>query len=282
MSSANAVKVDRQHLDRLKQSLLQFPEVKALPETNQYEAFRLKYGNELIVGYTSGKVTANGPRTRKLVAELVSSLETGDYDLMIGSDEAGKGEWLGPMVVASVALTPRQSGILRGEGVMDSKELDNDRISLLARIVKKNCTKFKIITVPPERFNHMFQEMKKEGKNLNDMLAWGHSAAISAVHEAVKGRFTRIRVVIDEFSKFKTEFRLQEKIDLDDVELIQKPRAEEEIAVAAASILAKAGYEEWLSIESEKSGIDLRKLTSKDALKIDHRGKFVKITYIKD
>ncbi len=145
----HVVNVDAEQLARLKALVLAFPDVKALTATNQYEAFRAQYRKELIIGYTSGKVTANGLQSKKLLAELTSSLESVGYELMIGSDEAGKGEWLGPMVISAVALTPKQGGLLRGEGVMDSKDLDNYRISVLSRIIKKNCISFRIILVSP-------------------------------------------------------------------------------------------------------------------------------------
>lgn len=74
------VEVGREQLDRLKDLLLRLPNIKPLPTTNPYEAFRLRYGRELIIGYTSCKVVANGPLAKDLLTELTMSRESARYD----------------------------------------------------------------------------------------------------------------------------------------------------------------------------------------------------------
>jgi len=58
-----------------------------------------------------------------------------EYVAYIGSDEAGKGEWLGPLIVAAVALSRQQRSYLVTQGVMDSKELRLDVIVELAFLI---------------------------------------------------------------------------------------------------------------------------------------------------
>lgn len=60
-----------------------------------------------------------------------------EHQVIVGSDETGKGEWLGPMTIAAVAITPEQSSYLVTQGVMDSKELKIQRIIELTDVIKK-------------------------------------------------------------------------------------------------------------------------------------------------
>ena len=203
-------------------------------------------------------------------------------EIIIGSDEAGKGEWLGPLCVAAVALTEKQSAYLATQGVMDSKELKRNRILELAGIIKNNCVFHYIVTITPIRFNELLREVKNEGKSLNDMLAWAHATAIRNVYKSLADwSKINVKVIIDEFDKIKTEARLKRVINLLKIQLEQKPRAEQEIAVAAASILAKGSREEWIDRESQKLNLELRKFSSIDALSHKNANYFAKISYLR-
>jgi len=202
--------------------------------------------------------------------------------IVIGSDEAGKGEWLGPLVIAAVAITPEQSSYLVIQGVMDSKKLRMDTILKLADIIKKNSISHYVITITPQRFNKLLLEVKREKKSLNDILAWAHAKAIWHVYEEIKERKLqgKIKVVIDEFDKLKTERRLKRILKLSELEIIQRPRAEEETAVAAASILAKATREHWLDRMSRYLHLDLRSISARDALTYDNVNLFAKVGFL--
>lgn len=201
---------------------------------------------------------------------------------IIGSDEVGKGEWLGPLTVAAVALNSEQSDYLVTQGVMDSKELSIERIFELYPIVKNNCISYRIVTIAPLRFNELLHEVKDEGKSLNDMLAWAHATAIRDVYENSKKRgYKNFRVIIDEFDRIKTEVRLMRVINLLKIQLEQKPKAEQETAVAAASILAKAFREEWIDRQSIKLNLNLREISPKDALTYKNANYFAKISYLR-
>ena len=211
-------------------------------------------------------------------------MKSNRYQAMIGSDEAGKGEWLGPLTVAAVAVTPHQSSFLVTQGVMDSKELKLETIITLADIIKGNCLSYSVITITPRRFNELMQEVKREGRSLNDILAWGHAKAINQVYKELKGKglyASKIRLVIDEFDRLKTENRLRRVIDLDNFDFSQRPRAEEEIAVAAASIMARATKELWIDETAKRLSIDLRNLSAIEARTHKDANYFAKVSFLR-
>lgn len=200
----------------------------------------------------------------------------------MGSDEAGKGEWLGPLTVAAIAVTPEQSSYLVIQGVMGSKELKIERIMELSDVIEKECLSYRAISIMPRKFNKLLQEVKGEGKSLNDILAWGHAKAISEVYRELKNKkFSgRVKLVIDEFDRLKTEERLSRVLKLTNFDLEQRPRAEEETAVAAASILARAVREIWIDDASKRLNLDLKKLSASEALTHKNVEYFAKVSFL--
>ncbi|MHA2323477.1 MAG: hypothetical protein ACXACG_17750, partial [Candidatus Thorarchaeota archaeon] len=124
------------------------------------------------------------------------------------------------------------------------------------------------------------EEFRKEGKNLNDMLAWAHTKVISEVYESIRTRDEPIKIVVDQFARVKTEARLRVKIDLGTIELVQRPKAEDEIAVAAASIIAREAREAWIDWACEKFGYDLREMSVNEAYEHVDKNTFAKTTYV--
>jgi len=254
-----------------------------------HEVFRARRGTTLIIGYRTGKVVANNQEGKPILLRILQALESADYDIIIGSDEAGKGEWLGPMTVAAVALTPEQSTTLRSEGVMDSKELRPHKIKELRRTIGKTCLSHRVLTIGPERFNRMMDEFRMEDKTLNDILAWGHSTVISKVYDYASKRYKddtglknpSVKLVIDEFDRLKTENRLRRVLDLRSLRVTQDPQAEQEIAVAAAGILAKASREEWVESRSRELGKDLRNLSPDEIARMGYAEKMIKLSYVR-
>ena len=205
-----------------------------------------------------------------------------EYAALIGSDEAGKGEWLGPLTVAAVALSSPQSSYLVTQGVMDSKKLKLDRILKLAKIIESSCLSYRVITISPKSFNRLMNEVKGEGRSLNDILAWGHAEAIADVFEELmkKGIFGKIKLSIDMFDKIKTEIRLKRVLDMKRFELNHRPRAESETSVAAASIMARFVRELWIDEKSRDLNLDLRKLSVVDAKSNPYAESFAKISFL--
>ena len=264
----------------LKALLLSTDDVKRLDTTNPYEVFRVRYRDGLMIGYTTGKIVANKESGRKLISKLLIQM-TVEESIVIGSDEAGKGEWLGPIVVAAVAVKPEQTQELRIQGVMDSKELSLPRIRELARFIRNSHYLYKHVIVTPRKFNTLFEQLKDEGRTLNDLLAWGHAKVIDELFKSLSGENRNIRVVIDEFDRIKTEKRLRRVLDLDQIEVIQHPRAEENVAVAAASIIARDLREDYLDYLSKKLQTNLRNKTVEDARLDQNSFEYAKVSYLK-
>jgi ribonuclease HIII len=153
-------------------------------------------------------------------------------DGQIGIDESGKGDYFGPLVIAGVYVPHSQEAQLKALGVRDSKMLSDAKATTLAAQIRSQCP-HTVVAIGPERYNAMHTSMK----NLNWMLAWGHARAIENLLENVECT----RVVADQFGdqRFLNNALMAKGRS---VTLIQKPRAEEEVAVAAASILARAEF----------------------------------------
>jgi ribonuclease HIII len=173
----------------------------------------------------------------------------------IGTDESGKGDYFGPMVVVGVWLDEFAAARLEAIGVRDSKLLTDKRCQELAAEIRSVCNgKFIEIEIPPERYNELYDQFKKEGKNLNHLLAWGHARAIESLLEknpcfyAVADQFGNERFILS---------KLMEKGKK--LQLIQTPRAERYIAVAAASILARDRFLSRMEKLSQEYGMLLPK-----------------------
>lgn len=166
----------------------------------------------------------------------------------IGVDESGKGDFFGPLVVAACYVGPEHVAEL--EGVADSKKLTDLTALRLAGRIKAVCP-HKIVTILPPRYNEMYAEFK----NLNHLLAWGHARAIEDVLEQHPADL----VISDEFAKGggvvkKALFERGKK-----VEFRSRVRAESDLAVAAASVLARAEFLIRLRQLGQEFGVDLPK-----------------------
>ncbi|MEA3255226.1 MAG: hypothetical protein U9Q22_05280 [Candidatus Altiarchaeota archaeon] len=220
-----------------------------------YEVFRVddKEKDILLIAYKSGKLVYSDSDASRDLIQRVMGAERG-FDYILGTDEAGKGEWYGPLVVECVALTPGEIMTLRGLGVRDSKNMRRKTLLGLGRDLTGLGFVRRPLVLMPETYNRKYEVFKREGKTLNDLLAWAHSRVIKDVLSGLE--FENIKVFIDEFDARKTGFRLG---DLSQgVEVIQKTGAESETPVAAASVLAKFIYEKEVDGLNEKFGVDLR------------------------
>jgi ribonuclease HIII len=279
--SRAVIKVKPEEIQRIEKLILENKHAHSLKTGSEYESFRIGFEGDSIVGYTSGKVVCSGSHAEAIVQAVVRNLTEGirKAGFVIGSDEAGKGEWLGPLVIAAVAATEDQSRTLQSLGVMDSKEIPINRLSQIVGQIELECTDKKILLIPPETFNTRLKELHDEGKNLNDLLAWAHAKVISEIYNELPSTDS-IRVVIDEFARAKTEYRLSRVIPLEKISLVQRPRAEDEIAVAAASILAREAREQWIDQFSSRHKLDIRELSIPEALARTDKASFSKIQYL--
>jgi len=190
---------------------------------------------------------------------------------IIGTDESGKGDYFGPLVSAGVYVDEQTAKDLIAYGVKDSKELSDSKNLELAKEIARICKgRFAIIEISPEKYNDLYEQFKKEKKNLNTLLAWGHAKAIEEILSKVDCKVA----VADQFAdKNFILGKLQEKGKR--IRLIQMHKAEQHIAVAAASILSRARFLEKLSKLSNEYKIDLPKGASRTV--IENAKKFVRM-----
>jgi ribonuclease HIII len=273
-------KVRPREIYRLKNLLLNKKGAEPLELKNPSEVFRVRYNDFLLIGYKTGKIVGNKEQAKNLMLEFLPKiLEDKSQKITIGSDEAGKGEWLGPIVVAAVALTREESIRLQSYGIMDSKELSLKKIKSLADLINDNYLYERVI-ITAKRFNELFKELKDEQKTLNDLLAWGHAVVIDRLFDSLQKDYRDVKIVIDEFDRVKTYRRLCRVINVNKLEVIQQPRAEEYTAVAAASIIARNTREEYLDYLSHKFGVDFRLITPEDAISDERINEYAKVAFL--
>lgn len=171
--------------------------------------------------------------------------ESGDDRAAVGSDECGKGDYFGPLVVAAVRLDPGDSRKLRESGVRDSKTMSDETALRLGGALRGTCA-HAVARLDPEEYNATHH---RPGQ-LNLMLADLHARAI---RELVR---PGIRVVIDQFGPEKL---MSERLAGLDIALEQRPRAEVVPAVAAASVIAREEFLLAMRELSERYGVDLHK-----------------------
>ncbi len=174
---------------------------------------------------------------------------------IIGTDESGKGDYFGPLVSAGVYVDKNSASRLKSLGIKDSKLLSDSKVLELSQKILNICKgQFSIIEVSPEKYNDIYEQFQKEKKNLNTLLAWGHAKAIEEILNQVECKLA----IADQFADEKfIVSKLQEKGR--NLTLTQVHKAEQHIAVAAASVLARARFLMKLKKLSEDIGINLPK-----------------------
>ncbi len=157
-----------------------------------------------------------------------------------GVDESGKGDFFGPLVIAGCYTDRGIARTLMDAGVTDSKRIGSDRrIRELAEVIRRTQgAVHSVIAIGPERYNEMYGKFK----NLNRLLAWGHARIIENLLEL---RADCPRALSDQFANPSLIQRaLLEKGR--GIVLEQRTKAESDVAVAAASILAREKFIDWL------------------------------------
>jgi ribonuclease HIII len=189
--------------------------------------------------------------------KAVQSVELGES--WIGTDEAGKGDYYGPLVAAAVFINQHLASELEKIGVKDSKTLSDKRNIELAESIRRICGKrAQVVVIPPERYNTLYEQFQREGKNLNTLLAWGHTRALEDILTEYPQE--QITVIVDKFGdEHFVRNKLLSKSRQTKLNLVQLPKAEANIAVAAASILARAQFLQSLARISAQYKIDFPK-----------------------
>ncbi|HLZ72859.1 MAG TPA: ribonuclease HIII [Dehalococcoidia bacterium] len=183
----------------------------------------------------------------------------------IGSDESGKGDYFGPLAAAAVFVAPEQEATLRTAGVRDSKLLDDAAAHRVAAEIRRLCAgSFAEDLLPPAQYNACYARLKADGQNLNHLLAERHVLVLDAIlaRGGVAGP-SGLSVIADQFAD---ERLVRERLcaalkgrGAPLPRLLQTPRAEANVAVAAASILARDRFLTWLDDASARLGVRLPK-----------------------
>lgn len=248
----------------------------------EHEAFRVEMGRWPLVGYATGKVTFEEDQLVEILEDALRDVIEKPTGPVIGSDEAGKGEWLGPLVAAACAVVPGDRPALIARGVMDSKEVPRTALTHVAETVEQVCPYNAVVLISPSRFNELWPAFKQEGKSLNDLVAWAHAKALGDVIGQLEdaGEASGARILVDEFSRVATEARTASAFDVEAYPVEQRPRAEDEVAVAAASVLARAARERWIDAFERREGIPVRSMDRATADEHEKKGLFAKVGYL--
>ncbi len=167
----------------------------------------------------------------------------------IGIDESGKGDYFGPLVIAAAHVTSEIEPELRLMEVRDSKKISDGRILEIARDLRQVC-KHSVVTIGPQKYNELYPKFR----NLNRLLAWGHARALENLLEQVDCPLA----IADQFGDER--FILNALLEKGKkIQLVQRTKAEEDLAVAAASILARAEFLSRLKRLSDEIGTTLPK-----------------------
>jgi len=154
----------------------------------------------------------------------------------IGSDECGKGDYFGPLVVSAFYLKREQENELKKLGVCDSKRLRDDQIKRIAAGIYQSFPgQMNCLILKNPKYNELIASFQQQNLNLNDLLAWSHAKVISELQAGIKDCEG---ILVDQFSKAqKVKARLTAKDK--NLNVVERTGAERDPAVAAASILAR-------------------------------------------
>jgi ribonuclease HIII len=211
----------------------------------------------LLLSILYGKVTTPG---EKFVVPFAK---------WIGSDESGKGDYFGPLVAAGFFVDKQIENELRKLGVRDSKLLSDSRIADITRVLYSDFKeRIAVCELPPEKYNEIYDKLRIQGKGLNTVLAWCHARVIQDLAE----KFELEGAVADQFgdeSYIESEISRNPKMkDARKIRLIQRPKAEENVAVATASILARDRFARRIKEMSQKYKLDILKGAGPDVNQI--------------
>lgn len=169
-----------------------------------------------------------------------------------GIDESGKGDFFGPLVIAGAYTDRDTARALIDAGVGDSKKIADSKIKKLAATIRKMPgVEHEVIMIGPEKYNALYAKIG----NVNRLLAWGHSAVIERLCEkrpdcprALSDQFANPSLIRNALGERGRQIELQ-----------QRTKAESDVAVAAASILARDKFVWWIENTSEKLGLTIPK-----------------------
>lgn len=185
-----------------------------------------------------------------------------NWNAWIGTDEAGKGDYFGPLVAAAVYVDAECREAFSDLGITDGKRLSNRRIQNLAESMRCHYAQHIVVVEKmPAEYNSLYATLRRRGQNLNHLLASLHAEAIQTLANSVGAK----HALVDQFSKddLITPQLIQGTNNAPllqrgavstalGIEIRQVTKAERDIAVAAASIIARDAFLTGMETLSEK------------------------------
>jgi ribonuclease HIII len=241
------------------------------PREVPYARFAGERDKVNVVFYESGKLVVQGQGTREFIEfvlepEILKQARLGyeavlNPDLLLprlGVDESGKGDFFGPLCIAGVYVNESVVTAWQDAGIRDSKNISSDRrIAELAEVIGKTrgCVT-SVVPIGNEAYNRLYAKMK----SVNTLLAWGHARVIENLM-GQKHRMTPppVRAISDQFASNKATVAKALMSLGREIELVQRHKAEEDVAVAAASILARHEFVTRLARLEKEFGMGLPK-----------------------
>ncbi len=224
-----------------------------------------------VVFYDSGKLVVQGKGTQDFIEFVLEPevlkearlgyetvLNPGLLDARLGVDESGKGDFFGPLCIAGAYVNESVVKAWKDVGIKDSKHISSDRrIKELAEIITKTpgCIT-SVVPIGNEAYNRLYLKMK----SVNTLLAWGHARVIeNLMSQKHRMNPPPVRAISDQFAYSKDTVAKALMSLGREIELVQRHRAEEDLAVAAASILARNEFVTRLGALEKQYGMELPK-----------------------
>lgn len=241
------------------------------PRTVPFARFAFESDQANLVFYESGKLVVQGKGTAEFVEfllepEILQEVRLGyetvlNPDLLlprIGVDESGKGDFFGPLSIAGVYVNEAVIRSWADIGIRDSKNISSDRkISELAEKIRATpgCVT-DCVVVGNEAYNRLYAKMR----SVNTLLAWGHARVIeNLLGKRYQMQPPPVKAISDQFAASKSVIEKALMAQGRELQLVQRHKAEEDIAVAAASILARDGFVKALAKLEQDFGVKLPK-----------------------
>jgi ribonuclease HIII len=261
MSSCFVIQIDLSLSQKLEEALYEQGFIFSKPV---HTLFQAKKKHLTVTLYTSGKLMVQGKESKEFVQsylepEILKTFTVGyehlyyDQTPRIGVDESGKGDFFGPLCIAGVFAEGEHIQKLAEIGVKDSKKLQDSSIKKIGEKIRNNFLHH-IVKIGPEKYNELYEKFG----NLNLLLGWGHATVIDYLLQKQPCK----KVIIDQFAAEHIVLNALKKKKVT-VSLFQRTQAEEDLVVAAASILARETFINGLSQLEKQLGIALPKGASK-------------------
>ena len=224
-----------------------------------------------VVFYESGKLVLQGKGTQEFVEfvlepQILQQVKLGYEEVLnpdlllprVGVDESGKGDFFGPLCIAGVYVNEGIVKEWKESGIRDSKNISSDkRIGELADIIRQTpgCV-HTVVPIGNEAYNRLYKKMR----SVNTLLAWGHARVIeNLMLQQHRMNPKPVRAISDQFASSKDVVAKSLMSLGRGIELLQRHKAEEDLAVAAASILARDEFVRRLHALGKQFGMLLPK-----------------------